>query len=72
MFLVAKELLLLYRIEKGLFGTNEHEARALIDFITRNADKIDFTGGDGKLRKVLLPEAQTAQVSSHVPVGVRA
>lgn len=60
-----------YRILHGLFGTNEYEARELINFILHNSDKIDFTDGDGKLRKALLPEKdETAAVGDGLGAGV--
>lgn len=35
------QFLLNYRIKSGLFGTNDYEARELIEFIIRNNDKIN-------------------------------
>lgn len=56
--ITIKETLVEYRIRKGLFGTNQVEARALINFMIRNADDIDFTDSNGKLRRALLPESE--------------
>lgn len=57
----AKELLVAYRIQKGLFGTNRTEARDLINFIVENSSDIDFTDSGGKLRRALLPEESKAR-----------
>ncbi|MEZ2367966.1 hypothetical protein [Bacillus sp. RCC_6_1] len=35
------QFLLKYRIKNGLFGTNDYEARELVEFIIRNNDKIN-------------------------------
>jgi hypothetical protein len=59
-FVILKEFLLTYRIQKGLFGTNRTEARELIDFIIKNSDNLDFTDSNGNLRRALLPEAKDA------------
>ena len=45
-----------HRVTNGMFGTNEYEARELIDFIIRNSDNLDSTGPGGKGRRALLPE----------------
>ncbi|WP_417915461.1 hypothetical protein [Candidatus Electronema sp. JM] len=58
--LITKELLIEYRIKRGLFGTNRTEARELIDFIIKNSDNLDFTDSNGNLRRALLPEAKDA------------
>lgn len=60
---LVQKALLRYRVEKGYFGLNPYEARQLIKFLRDNADDIDFTDGDGGLRKPLLPTAQSAAVS---------
>ena len=41
--IALKELLIAYRIRKGLFGTNRAEAHDLINFIVKNSSDIDFT-----------------------------
>ena len=58
--LIAKELLVEYRIRKGLFGTNSTEARTLIEFIIKHSEDIDFTDSNGNLRRALLPEAEVS------------
>ncbi|CAK8724840.1 hypothetical protein KKHLCK_15135 [Candidatus Electrothrix laxa] len=65
--LFIKEQLIEYRIRKGLFGTNRTEARALIDFIIKNSDDIDFNDSNGNLRRALLPEAETDTAEQTVP-----
>lgn len=52
--------LLEYRIKKGLYGTNEYEAREIIEFILSNKDKSDFTGGKGFKEIFLEPEVKPA------------
>ncbi len=66
-FLISKEMILTYRIQKGLFGTNRTEARALIEFIIKNSDDIDFTDNNGKLRRVLLPESKPSNTEQVAP-----
>ncbi|CAK8716763.1 hypothetical protein GMJAKD_05940 [Candidatus Electrothrix aarhusensis] len=65
--LITKELLVEYRIRKGLFGTNRMEARALIKFIIKNSDDIDFTDSNGNLRRALLPEADPTPAEQPLP-----
>ena len=62
--IALKELLIAYRIRKGLFGTNRTEARNLINFIVKNSSDIDFTDSDGKLRRVLLPEESNTRYAA--------
>jgi serine/threonine protein kinase len=50
--LFTRQLLTDYRIAKGFFITNEHEARELISFIISESLNIDFTDR-GKLKKIL-------------------
>jgi len=65
--LASKEMILAYRIQKGLFGTNRTEARALIEFIIKHSEDIDFTDSNGKLRRVLLPEVKSSGTEQVVP-----
>ncbi len=65
--LIFKEQLLEYRIRNGLFGTNRTEAKALIEFIIKNSEDIDFTDSNGNLRRALLPEAETDIAEQPVP-----
>jgi len=51
--LELKIYLMNYRIKKGYWGTNEHEAREVIYFILKNSEKIDFTDDDGKPKKLV-------------------
>jgi hypothetical protein len=44
------------RILSGLFGTNAEEAKELIAFILAHSEDVDFTDGNGNLRKGFLPE----------------
>ncbi|MGO4469692.1 hypothetical protein AB4Z11_29485, partial [Pseudoduganella sp. RAF53_2] len=68
--LVLKEAVVQYRIRNGLFGTTSFEARELIDFIVKNSDDIDFTDGDGNLRKALLPqEKELGNAKPHFTPG---
>jgi hypothetical protein len=60
-------MILAYRIQKGLFGTNRTEARALIEFIIKHSEDIDFTDSNGKLRRVLLPEVKSSGTEQVVP-----
>ena len=65
--LIIKEQLQEYRIRKGLFGTNRTEARALIEFIIKNSEDIDFTDSNGKLRCTLLPETEPTTAEQALP-----
>ncbi|MCI5158992.1 MAG: hypothetical protein D3906_11275 [Candidatus Electrothrix sp. AUS1_2] len=65
--LIVKELLIAYRIKKGRFGTNRTEAKALIEFIIKNSDDIDFTDSNGNLRRALFPEAKPASTEQPLP-----
>ncbi len=56
--LVLREGLIRYRIQKGYFGLNAHEARQLISFVIKNAEKVNFTDSSGKPMKALLPIQQ--------------
>ena len=57
--LCAKQFLLNYRIRRGYYGQNKEEAREIIDFITSEAEKQDFTGG-GNIRKIF-PELENEE-----------
>ncbi|MCI5197014.1 MAG: hypothetical protein D3919_12465 [Candidatus Electrothrix sp. AW5] len=65
--LIIKEQLMEYRIKKGLFGTNRTEAKAIIEFIIKNSEDIDFTDSNGNLRRALLPEAKAATNEQSLP-----
>jgi len=64
MALSVQDWLLSYRIRKGLYGSSEHEAREMLEFIVAHSDKFDFTDGD-RLRK-LLPDTE-ASTSDETP-----
>lgn len=70
--IALKELLIEFRIRKGLFGTNSTEARELINFIIQNSKDIDFTDGDGKLRRALLSNknSEVKQTTGTIHDGV--
>lgn len=59
--IVLKETIVEFRIRKGWFGTNKYEAKALIDFLIKNSDDIDFTDGNGKLKRTLFPDTTSSQ-----------
>lgn len=59
--IILKESIVEFRIKKGWFGTNKIEAKALIDFLVNNSDDIDFTDGNGKLKRTLFPESNSTQ-----------
>lgn len=52
-----QHFLLSYRIKKGYYANNVDEAFELIQFIVANSEKIDFSDGDGGMKR-LLPEAE--------------
>jgi hypothetical protein len=45
--LYLKKLFVEYRIIKGYFGTNRYEATEIIQFVEKNVDKLDSSGGGG-------------------------
>lgn len=51
-----------YRIKKRLYGTNEYEAREILEFMLSNAHKSDFTSGKGF--KGLFPESKVKPTDS--------
>ncbi|XCN73789.1 MAG: hypothetical protein Q3M24_03255 [Candidatus Electrothrix aestuarii] len=65
--LIVKELVLEYRIRKGLFGTNRIEAQALIEFIIKHSDDIDFTDSNGNLRRTLVPRIEPTPTEQTLP-----
>lgn len=65
--LIIKEQLLEYRIRKGIFGTNRTEAKALIEFLIKNSEDIDFTDSNGNIRRVLLPKAELNPAKQPLP-----
>jgi hypothetical protein len=71
--LLIKDAVLHYRVTHGLFGTNAYEARMMIDFLLENADKTDFTDGNGKLKPAFLPEQlREDHIRGEGEVGVHA
>ena len=59
-----------YRIKKGLYGSNEYEAREILSFIINHSDKSNFTDGSG-LREIM-PAAEPDNVYGiEVIEGVR-
>ncbi|OCY31908.1 hypothetical protein BFR75_08585 [Acinetobacter pittii] len=62
--IILKEAIVEFRIRKGWFGTNKFEAKALIDFLIKNSDDIDFTDGNGKLKRTLFPDTTSSQVTA--------
>ncbi|MCK5146849.1 hypothetical protein KAR48_08840 [bacterium] len=54
-----RQSLLLYRVKKGVYGFNRHEAIELIRFIVKEQNKIDFK--DGGVSKRVFPDTGLAQ-----------
>lgn len=48
-----KDIIVEYRIKKGLFGNNQYEARAFIEFLVEHSENIDFSDGSGNVRRAL-------------------
>jgi hypothetical protein len=55
-----------YRIKHGFYGTNEYEAREILNFITSHADKSSFTTGKG-LKDVLSAPMEEAHDHDIIP-----
>lgn len=53
--ITLESLIFNYRINKGWYGSNESEAREIIDFIVKNSDDIDFTDGNNP-KSIIKPE----------------
>lgn len=56
LLLLMRSKLINERIAAGVFGTNAQEAKELISFMLSNYENIDFTDGDGNIKKGFLPE----------------
>jgi hypothetical protein len=68
--LFINQKILEYRIRKGLYGTNEYEAREILGFILSHADKSNFSGGQGL--KEILPVPGIDDLHEYEPVeGIR-
>lgn len=65
----SREIVIGHRIRNGWFGTTNAEARDMIIFLIENADNIDFTDSNGKIRRALLPESSEASDSACAAVG---
>ena len=46
LLIVLESLIFNYRINRGWYGSNESEAREIINFILKNSEDVDFTDGD--------------------------
>ncbi len=57
--LITYQLLLNYRIKNGLYGTNNYEAREIIEFILNNSD--EFKSGSGKTISIF-PEEESIDI----------
>ncbi len=51
LMLILDIISFLYRVKYRFYGTNEREAREIIEFIRRESENIDFTDG-GNLKKI--------------------
>ena len=54
----AAAISLNYRVSHGLYGTNEYEAREIIQFVLAHAEEIDLSGGLGATDWDLSPETE--------------
>lgn len=52
----SDQLILAYRIRRGYYATNQHEAKEFLRFLLAHADKGDFSDGDGARRIFPTPE----------------
>lgn len=53
-----------YRLVRGLYGTNEYEARQIIRFVLHHAEEIDLSGGLGDL-EISFDDATERRLESH-------
>ena len=63
----SDHFILAYRIKRGYYGTNQHEAKELLRFLIKHADKTDFSDGDGLKKIFPTPE----EIADHSRVGAR-
>jgi hypothetical protein len=68
LIVALKHVIVDYRVSRGLFGSTASEARALIRFVVKHSDIIDFDDTNGKARPVFERAAQSAEPSS-IPRG---
>lgn len=61
------QVILDYRIKKGFYGTNDYEAREIIEFIFTNAEYSDFSSGGGA--KKIFPEPEKETQENIIPEG---
>ena len=69
--LTCFELVLTYRVEKGYFGANKHEAIQLLQYIEKNKDDFDSDGKGGFNRKIFNELKQSSdEMPSSIDGGV--
>lgn len=57
-----------FRIERGLYGKNEYEAREMISYLLNHSDKSDFSDGDSLKKLFPKPkEAKRAEALDAIP-----
>jgi len=64
--LYIRRLVIEYRILKGYFGTNRHEAGEIIRFIQKNSDDINSSGGNQGQRRRVFPEEVLEEIQSEI------
>lgn len=60
--LFIKQKILEYRIKNGYYGTNQYEAREIIDFILENSDDFDNFNG----YKRIFPEIENEEITNGI------
>jgi hypothetical protein len=63
----SDHLILAYRIRRGYYATNQHEAKELLRFLIAHADKGDFSDGDDLRRIFPTPEEVGSEHGVRLP-----
>lgn len=63
---VLDSLLFAFRVERGYYGTNDWEAREILNFILKEASKDDLDGMSGGLRPKVMTDADLDEIKQQV------
>lgn len=70
--LFINQKILEYRISKGLYGSNEYEAREILRFILSHTDKSNFSDGQGLKEILPTPELESSTDKETIEGAVEA
>ncbi len=63
-----ESLIFNYRVNQGWYGSNELEAKEIIDFILKNSEDIDFT--DGNSPKSIIKQEDIQQIGEELGIQI--